>query len=574
MCGIIAVLGERAEENVLSAMLDAVRSRGPDGRETVSRDWFSVGFCRLAIYALDAGRQPVESADGAVTLAFNGEIYNVRELSDRFGIQAASEAELLLAGYLAHGSDFARELDGDFAVLIVDSKRRVCELWRDRFGVKPLYYAALPGRRFLVSSEIRGLLAHPEFVPAWDELALAERSVLTFWSVERTPFRGVRQVLPGHRLVIGPFGAADDALRIEEIPIPPARTPSASIEGDLVAACTDALARSVAKRVEHAHVSPIVVALSGGIDSSLLAALARRASREIVAVTICGGPDELDARYATLLATQLGIDHHLYPVTTERLLECVPAVVLAQPACGAFLAWFLGEAMERHAPGAKVLLCGEGADEMFHGYRVHADPLAFQRQALDALAAVHDLAEGSPLLSRVRSWAHMDHRSFYDDVAGLFAGAQLVNRHLVPFDHGTMGRRVECRVPFLDPALLQISARRDRAELAAGKPLLRSVLAALPDIDAATREALLTRRRTAGFTATQAARAGLRQRLAERGLIRSPLASSPIARFAGNPEELFWLGATHAVYFTHRGRIEGMDFETLLDEALAATPAW
>jgi hypothetical protein len=138
-----------------------------------------------------------------------------------------------------------------------------------------------------------------------------------------------------------------------------------------------------------------------------------------------------------------------------------------------------------------------------------------------------------------------------------------------------MAGRVECRVPFLGLDLVPLCARMARGELgfpAPGKPLLRRALAALPELDVATREALLTRRRAAGYSATQAARVGFRQRLARRGLIRSPLASSRIARFARNPEELFWFGAMHAVYFTHRGRIDGMDFEALLDEALAASP--
>ncbi|WP_437503208.1 asparagine synthetase B family protein [Sorangium sp. So ce1099] len=577
MCGIVAVVGQRAEDKVLSAMLDAVEARGPDGRESVSGDWFSVGFCRLAIYALEAGRQPVRSPDGAVTLAFNGEIYNFEALAERLGIRAASEAELLLQGYLAHGSSFVSQLDGDFAVVIVDEKRRVCELWRDRFGVKPLYYTMLPGRRLLISSEIRGLLAHPDFVLGWDELALAERYVLTFWSTERTTFKGVRQILPGHRTVIGPFdgsGAEGGALHVEEIPYTPERQISVVGECEVVKACTDTLQASIAKRVQHTQVSPVVVALSGGIDSSLLAALARRASSELTAITICGGPDELDARHSTLLASKLGIEHHLYTVSTERLLEVIPAVVLAQPANGAFLAWFLAEAMQRLTPSAKVLLCGEGADEMFHGYRVHSDPAGFKAQTLDALSAVSDLEGGSALLRRVRGWEQMEPAAYYEDVTALFLSAQLVNRHLVPFDHGTMARRVECRVPFLGLEMLDLHDRTPRRALGPNKPLLRRALNQLPELDASTRDALLTRQRTAGYTATEAARAGLRRLLMERGLTRSRLMASKIMRFSRNPEELFWLGAAHVVYFERRGKIDGMDFETLLEEAFNASPEW
>lgn len=573
MCGIVAQIGGRADDHVLSAMVRAIRSRGPDAQATVSTDWYSIGVCRLAVFALAEGEQPVQSQDGDVRLVFNGEIYNFCELAARPGLQAASEAELVLRGYLAHGSDFVRELDGDFAVLLVDAKRRICELWRDRVGVKPLFYTKLPGARILVSSELRGLVAHPDFSLTWDTTSLAERYVLSFWSVEGTPFRGVQQVRPGHRLVIGPFGLSD-RVAVDEVPY---ADNGKHLRGnrETTSVFLESLDRAVASRIEHSHVLPIGVALSGGIDSTILATLARRSSNEVVAITICGSADELDPRHATLVAKDLALEHYVHCVTTKLLLEAIPGVVLAQPACGAFLAWFLAEALARVRAGARVLLCGEGADEVFGGYRAHVQPASFVSEATAAFRRLGDAGVRSELLQRVQSWQPMSPEAARREIASLFLTSQLVNRHLVPFDHGTMAHSVECRVPFLAREFVDDGTRTAAgAELATavGKPLLRKALGELPELSDVTKAAVLNRKRTAGYAATQAARVSLRVLLLERGLLSSPLMKSRIARYSRNPEDLFWLGATHAVYFEHRGQIDGFDFDSLLHEALASAP--
>ena len=153
-----------------SRMLASLRSRGPDEAGYAESDWFRLGVCRLAIVDLDGGHQPVSSPGGDVCLAFNGEIYNDHELAKRLGSRreeaGGSEVGLLLQAYLRYGPAFVEYLDGDFAIIVMDSRTRACYAFRDAVGVKPLYYSRSIRTRMGVRVSRQGFFPAPEVLHA------------------------------------------------------------------------------------------------------------------------------------------------------------------------------------------------------------------------------------------------------------------------------------------------------------------------------------------------------------------------------------------------------------------------
>ena len=571
MCGFVACTG-RWDPTVVESMLEAIRSRGPDEQRLVDGGWYSLGVARLAIVATTSGGQPVSTPDGSVTLAFNGELYDFREqvaARGEGGPPITCEAGLLLDRYLTQGPAVFEQLDGDFAVAVFDSRTRTCHLARDRRGVKPLYYAVLP-TGLVAASEMRALVRHPAVPLDWDETTLTERRVLWFSAADRTLIRQIRQVPPGHRLEVS---AETRPVRIDVVPYGPpdessfAYEPVADAEA-LVARCREAITRAVRRQTEHTDIEPVVVALSGGVDSSIIAVAAARATgRKIVGVTV-GGPEQLDAHYASLVAKELEIDHHLHEVTSEDILRELPAMVLALGGNGpAYTPYFLGEAVRRCVPGAKVLLCGEGADEVFAGYWIHVDPERFLARARERMQSVPAVAAAGSILLHDVFDPDVDVSLAHRRLLRSFQRDQLVSNHLLPFDHASMAHAVECRVPFLDHSVLDFAEQFPAATQPAGrvsKPALRLVLERMLADSPLLRDGLLGRVPSGAPMATDSARAELR-RVLDRELRDAPVSRSPLARFARGPEDLFWLGAFDVAFRQRRGDINGTNFAELLE---------
>jgi asparagine synthase (glutamine-hydrolysing) len=563
-------------------MLEAISSRGPDDRRVVTGEWFCLGVCRLSIMATQAGTQPVSTPDRAVALGFNGELYDfgeqVQALRRTAGVAVRSEAELLLHRYLREGPTMFGRLDGDFAIAVFDSRDRTCFLARDRWGVKPLFYAVLPdGNGAAVASEVRALLRHRALPLDWDEVTLAERHALWFSSSQRTLLRQISQVRPGHwvRLRL-PEDSPCAAVQVEEVPYAARWTrpqaDGADLAADpeaLVARCHDTIDAATRRQAAHTEVEPVVVALSGGVDSTILMAAAHGSAKQVVAVTV-GAASSLDGHYASLVAKSLGVDHYVYDVTVEDVLQALPRLILSMGGSGpAYTPYFLGEAVRHHVPEAKVLLCGEGADEVFSGYWMHVDPgryLEHVKERIDSLGS--DWGSRSPLL---RGLAAMgtgpNHDGAYEQLTRLFQQDQLASNHLVPFDHATMAHGVECRVPFLDASIFDLVQRFPDLGRVIGrtsKPALRLVLSRILMHDPGLHDAILSRMPSGAPMATEPARTRLREILRDE-LDNAPVLESPLAGYARGLEDLFWLGAFDVIFLQRRGEIDGMTFEDLLE---------
>jgi asparagine synthase (glutamine-hydrolysing) len=379
MCGIAGILtrGTPVEQSVLQAMGDRLTHRGPDGRGLFTHGPVGLVHTRLAIMDPAHGQQPLLDESARLALVANGEIYNYLELRQTLGPRQRfctdSDSEAALRAYAVWGLEAFPRFHGMFAGALWDGLRRRLVLFRDRLGIKPLYYVELADR-LLFASELKSLLAALPTVPAIDAQALAQFLTQGFTAGDRRLLLGIRELPPGEVLVVEPGLRAH---RIRYWHLEPARLALASAEEahEAFAGLADQVMR------EHLRSDvPYALFLSGGVDSSLLLSLlAPRWEGRITSYSL-GYPEtpernENDA--AARLARIVGSDHRDLAVGAEDLWRRLPHVVWAldepmwDSAC--LPTSFLAEM----ASGAhKVVFTGEGGDEVFAGYgRYRRHPL-------------------------------------------------------------------------------------------------------------------------------------------------------------------------------------------------------
>jgi len=387
MCGIVGLYnfggaadGSARDRALTLTMRDSIVHRGPDdGGLWQSEDGRVVfGHRRLAIVDLSpAGHQPMSNEDGSVWITFNGEIYNHSELraslrlDDRHKFRSRSDTEVIVHLYEERQRGVVDAIDGMFAFAIWDQARQRLMLARDRMGKKPVYYTLAAGR-LLFASEIKALLAHPDVARRVDLVAMNE--YLTFSNVPepRTMFEGIRKLPAGHTLICDRHGN----LTIERFWSPldgPAWTPPAS-RGEAVEHVR-ALVKGAVKKRLMADV-PVGAFLSGGVDSSTnVALMSQLVSTPLQTFTVeftgFGAAENFhDVPYARQVASMFGCRHSEVQVTAQEAVAYVPEMVahqdepLGDPAC--LPMHFVSRAA--HQAGVKVVLVGEGSDEVFCGY--------------------------------------------------------------------------------------------------------------------------------------------------------------------------------------------------------------
>jgi asparagine synthase (glutamine-hydrolysing) len=554
MCGISGLLlpghGRDTLVPAVEAMTRTLAHRGPDGEGAWCAPGVALAHRRLAILDLSpAGAQPMRSASGRFTVTFNGEIYNFRELRAALAgrghtFTGGSDTEVMLAAFEQWGVRGALpRLAGMFAFGLWDAARGELWLGRDRLGVKPLYYSVLPGGGGAqpglgFASELKALRAAPGFDPALDRAVLPLFLRHGYIPAPGTIYRAARKLPPG---CLARFAPGDPGPRIEaywdlgEVWRRGAAEPFSGGPGEAAEALEPLLARATRQRMI-ADV-PLGVLLSGGIDSSLVAALMREgASGEPVRAFTVGFAEAAydETPHARAVARALGLEHTVLPVTARDLLDLVPRLpeLWDEPFADASQVpthlVFL-----RLASEVTVALTGDGADECFAGYaryrwggyfaRLERLPLALRRAAATACAAVPAPAlrllgnRGRKLHWRAGLLASRDFRAFYqgvlscephpgalvrgggDDGPGLLdavadqPGADRLRRMqawdmatylpddiLVKADRASMGASVEARSPFLDHRVVEFAATLPPAATVAGgrgKQPLRRLLA-------------------------------------------------------------------------------------------------
>ena len=375
MCGICGVFG-RSDRDGVERMTVALEHRGPDDRQVIAGDQFTLGATRLSIIDVAGGRQPLTNEDGTVTAAQNGEIYNFPALRPALlerghQLHTHTDTEVLPHLWEEHGTRLPEHLDGMFAIAVWDARAQVGLLARDRMGKKPLYYWEHDGSLYF-ASEIKALLTLPGFERRINLKALHHylgyKHVPHPWTI----FEGVRILPPGHRLVYRP-GTVPVVERYWRLSFAP-RTSQLSVDDavdELIARLRTAVQRRLMSDV------PIGFFLSGGLDSSLTTALAAEVAPTRIktfTLTYAGGSStegkERDRHWASFVAERYGTDHHEesvsitdYPGSIRRILRAFD-----EPFAGVVSTYFLAEAMARHV---KVAIAGDGADELFGSYLSH-----------------------------------------------------------------------------------------------------------------------------------------------------------------------------------------------------------
>ena len=388
MCGLSGLwrTGGGAEDALrrdVAAMATALVHRGPDdaGDFVDAPAGVALGFRRLAIVDVSpAGHQPMRSADGRLVIAFNGEIYNHRDLRaglEREGVafRGSSDTEVILEHMARHGvRETLPELWGMFAMAVWDTRERVLWLVRDRLGKKPLYYGRATDGAWIFGSELKSLRAYPACPTAIDRDAVAALLRLACIPAPASIYRGIAKLPPGH---VARLSAAGDA-RVEpywrardvvESALTMRRTPS---DEELIAE-GEALLRDAVRRRMIADV-PLGAFLSGGIDSTAIVALMQAESTARVK-TFCIGfrdPQYDEAEVAAAVATHLGTEHTGFYVTPEDALAMVPRLpaIYDEPfADSSQIPTTIVSALARRH--VTVALSGDGGDEMFGGYTRH-----------------------------------------------------------------------------------------------------------------------------------------------------------------------------------------------------------
>lgn len=374
MCGIAGIVGA-PQPTVLQAMCARLAHRGPDGEGLLAgADGVQLGHRRLAILDLAGGHQPMLLTDDSLAIVFNGEIYNHAELRREL-VQAGAvfrsdhaDTEVLLHGWRRWGTAMFERLNGMFALALHDRSTRQLILARDRFGKKPLYYHA--GESLVFASELSALRLHPQVPKAVDRRALRKYYGYGYVPAPLSWIEGVHKLPAGHWLVLD-LESRTHAVRrwwryrAEPDPALAAR-PLADLEREFLWFLDRAVARRLVADV------PVGAFLSGGIDSSAVAALAMRHCRldRLRSYSIAFSDDAFDeSPHARLVAQHLGCQHQVETFSVDALRDCLPQVLarLDEPLADAsLLPTFL---LCRHARReVTVALGGDGADELLAGY--------------------------------------------------------------------------------------------------------------------------------------------------------------------------------------------------------------
>jgi asparagine synthase (glutamine-hydrolysing) len=378
MCGIAGVIDSTFSNETMQAvvkqMTDIITHRGPDDEGFFIADGIGLGMRRLSIIDLAGGQQPIFNEDGSVVIVFNGEIYNYRDLRGQLEkrghvFATNSDTEVIVHLYEEYGVDCVHHLRGMFGFAVWDTKRRRLLLARDRLGIKPLYYTHM-GSRLVFGSEIKSLLQHHGIEARLNLEALSMYLSLRYAPAPHTLFEDIFALEPGHRLICDEGGS----ITVERywdvsFTIRPDRNQS----DDFYASELEELIKASVKMRLMSDV-PFGAYLSGGIDSSTVVALMSQYLNEPVKTFSVGfkgvGEEEFsELNYANMVAQQYQTDHHEVLINAQDFMDLMEKVVwhLDQPISDpAVLANYMVARLA--AQHVKMVLSGEGADEMFAGY--------------------------------------------------------------------------------------------------------------------------------------------------------------------------------------------------------------
>lgn len=420
MCGIAGLFDPQGKalfaQERIERMTNALIHRGPDGAGVWTSEGVGLGHRRLSIIDLEGSPQPMASRDGRAVIVFNGEIYNFQSLRDELASEGArfateGDTEVILAAWQRWGVECLDRLDGMFAFALYDLDKRQLFLARDRFGVKPLFLAALPDGTFAFGSELKALLTEPSLDRTLDPKALDAYLAWGYVPDTHSILSGVRKLPAGHFMLCEAGKPLPDPRRWWDISF--AERVSGT-EADLSAELVERMRAAVRSRM--VSDVPLGAFLSGGVDSSSVVALMSEASEEPVRTCSIGFDVEAldETGYAQRIADQFATDHRARTVS-QNDFEAVDALanMFDEPFAdaSALPTWRVCQLAREHVT---VALSGDGADEAFAGYRRqvfhhHEErarriiPSALRKPVFGALGRVWPKADWAPRPLRAKA---------------------------------------------------------------------------------------------------------------------------------------------------------------------------
>lgn len=503
MCGICGFTGQVVDrDNVIKNMTEVITHRGPDSDGFFTDDYISMGFRRLSIIDLDAGHQPIYNEDKSLVLTFNGEIYNYKELR-KVLIQKGhkfytdTDSEVLIHGFEEWQEDLLPKLRGMFGFAIYNTKDKSVFIARDFFGIKPMHYTKI-GEDFVYASEIKSILKHPKFVKKFNTRALDTYLSFQYAVPPETFFEGVYCLMPGHYLWYR--GGEVETTRYFE----PRFNPNEEMSEEQA---VNEIEKVFENSVNAHKIADVEVGcfLSSGVDSSYVSTYF--ADQKTFTVGFDFGEKYNEISWAENLSKKIGVEHHTHLISSEEFWDAVPTVQyhmdqpLADPSCIAL--YFVSRLASQYV---KVVLSGEGADELFGGYTCYNDPRVFKiyqtivphciRKAIRAVcrklpdikgrdyliracdpleeryignAFMYDYKQKKDLLkdpsiaTRPQDYARKYYYRCrkYDDVTKmqyLDINMWMVGDILLKADRMSMANSLELRVPFLDKEVFRVAS--------------------------------------------------------------------------------------------------------------------
>ena len=474
MCGISGMMGS-PEPSIVRGMIQLQHHRGPDGTGFWNDEYTSLGHSRLSIVDLEGSPQPISSNHGCV-LIVNGEIYNyqgLRESNPNYPWTTMGDSESILALHrkathalhLPSANDHCKwleQLDGMFALSLWDPMKKQLILARDEMGIKPLLRTTIDGS-MLFASEAKAFYAHPQYIPQMDVEALLSRLVWEYPLDATSLFQDVHQVRPGTVevwTVDEGIARLDSVAKFSQPMFNPLESWDVNQGSSLL---LDGFIESVGQRLMSDV--PVGIVLSGGLDSSLVAAVASDAAKRYdrptpACWTVAESEDNPDWMAAELVASSLDLEHHQSIMDAESFSRHLPSLSWHGEDLDVSVLFFQ-PLFEEMSKSVRVGLCGQGADEIHAGYPRYVD-LNHHQQQLESRIALLDHPFASTLqtdlLPEDSRWWTSDHRpsthlsSLQNTLQFEIDHGQLSNFQLRLVDRHSMAHSLEVRVPFLGRA--------------------------------------------------------------------------------------------------------------------------